>query len=140
MVDIDKEKIVEIAKCHNLALLVLFGSRARGDGRAKSDFDIAYSSVKPLELNEENRMAVELHSVFKTINVDIVNLRNASPLLLRQIVSEGMPLYESKESIFNALYLYAMRLYRESENLNKLRREYVLGRVDQFKKDVALAR
>jgi len=136
---VDKEKIAAIAKRHNLALVVLFGSRAREDGRAKSDFDIAYSSINPLELNEENRMVVEFHSVFKTINVDIVNLRNANPLLLIKITEDGIPLYEAKESLFNNLCLYAMRVYRESGRLNDLRRASVLGRVEQFKKDVAPA-
>ncbi len=136
----DKEKITDIAKRYNLALVVLFGSRARGDGRHKSDFDIAYSSIEPMELSKENQMAVEFHSVFKTINVDIVNLRNASPLLLQKIVNEGIPIYEVKESLFNNLYLYAARIFRESKNLNDLRREYVLHRAEQFKQDVILTR
>ena len=138
--NIDVGGIVEIAKKHSLALVVLFGSRARGDARKKSDFDIAYSSIKPLPFHEENQMAVELHSVFKTIHVDIVNLSNAGPLLLKKIVDEGLPLYEAKESIFNNLYLYAMRIYRDSVVLNTLRRDYVLNKSDKFKKDVAFSR
>lgn len=140
MVKMDKEKIAGIAKRHNLALLILFGSRARGDGRNKSDFDIAYSSIEPMELGEENQMAVEFHSVFKTLNVDIVNLRHAGPLLLKKIVDEGIPVYEARESLFNNLYLYATRIFRESKNLNDLRREYVLRQAEQFKKDAILAR
>lgn len=137
MITVDKNKIADIAKRHNLALVVLFGSRARGDARIKSDFDIAYSSVSPMDLSEENSMAVELHAVFKSSNVDVVNLSNAGPLLLKKIVDESCVLYEAKESLFNGLYLYAMRIYRESEFLNKLRRDFVLNRINQYKKDVA---
>ncbi len=128
-----------IAKKYNLALLVLFGSRARGDALEKSDFDVAYSSIAPMDLVEESEMAVELHEIFKTINVDMVNLSNANPLLMKKIVDEGVVLYEAKESLFNSLYLYAMRIYRESEFLNKVRREYVLSRINQHKKDAARA-
>ena len=102
-VKIDKEKIAEVAKKHGLALLVLFGSRARGDERQKSDFDVAYSSVKNLSLHEENQMAVELHEVLKTINVDLVNLHHTGPLLLKKITEEGIPLYEIRQSVFNQL-------------------------------------
>ena len=137
-VKIDKEKIAEVAKKHGLALLVLFGSRARGDERQKSDFDVAYSSVKNLSLHEENQMAVELHEVLKTINVDLVNLHHTGPLLLKKITEEGIPLYEIRQSVFNQLYLYALRIFRESKNLNILRQEYVLHTINQFKKDVVL--
>ena len=132
--------IAEIAKKHGLALVALFGSRVRGDARKKSDFDIAYSSIKPIDLSEENRMATEFYSVFKTTDVDFVNLANTSPLLLMKIMDEGIPLYEAKESLFNSLYLYAIKIYRESEFLNKLRLDYVLNRVNQYKKDVASTR
>ncbi len=140
MNEVDKNKIAEISKRHNLALVVLFGSRARADAREKSDFDVAYISIQPLELHEENRMAIEFHSLFKTSNVDIVNIRNADPLLLKKITEEGITLYEAKESLFNNLYLYAKRIFRESKVLNDLRHDYVLSQSEQFKKDVTLAR
>lgn len=136
----EMRNIATIAKKHGLALVVLFGSRARGDAREKSDFDIAYSSIAPLPFNEENTMAVEFHSVLKTSDVDIVNLSTASPLLLKKIADEGIPLYEAKESLFNSLYLYAMRIYRDSAALGEMRRDYVLHLADKFKKDVTPTR
>ena len=136
MIKVVKKKVAEIAKKHGLALVLLFGSQARQDARKDSDFDIAYSSIKPMDLSEENQMAIELHSVFKTINVDLVNLSNASPLLLKKIVEESFVLYEAKESLFNNLYLYAMRIARESKFLNELRHNYVISRVNQYKRDV----
>lgn len=136
----ETRNIATIAKKHGLALVVLFGSRARGDAREKSDFDIAYSSIKPFSFDEENIMAGELHSALKTSDVDIVNLTTAGPFLLKKIVDEGIPLYEAKESLFNSLYLYAMRIYRDSTVLGELRRHYVLHLADKFKKDVASSR
>ncbi len=137
MTEIDKNKIAKIAKHYNLALVLLFGSRARGDARARSDFDIAYSSITPMDLEKESRMAVEFHETLKTPNVDLVNLSNTGPLLLKKIVDESVVLYEIKQSIFNNLFLYATRIYRESEFLNTLRRDFVLNRINQYKKDVA---
>jgi len=132
-----KSKIAPLAEKYGLKLIVLFGSRARGDERKKSDFDIAYLSSESINFNEENKMAVDLYDILKTIDVDLVNLSHASPLLLKKIVEESAVLYEIEESLFNNLYLYAMRINRESEILNKLRRAYVINRVNQYKKDVA---
>ena len=129
----------QLAKKYGLELVLLFGSRADGSQREKSDFDIAYSSLKPLAFMEENKMAIALHEVCKTSDVDIMNISNAGPLLLKQIVDEGVVLYEAKESIFNNLYLYAMNQYRESAVLNELRRSYVLLMANRFKMYAAIA-
>lgn len=140
MTEEQKKGVADIAEKHGLALVVLFGSRARGDRHTKSDADVAYSSLSPLSFNEENTMAVAFHEVFKTIKVDVVNLHNAGPLLLKRIVEEGAVLYEARQSIFNSLYLYAVRIFRESKMLNTLRRAYVLHTTERYKKDVAFNR
>ena len=135
-----KKEIAEIARKYNIALFVLFGSQARGDVHKKSDVDIAYSSREPLPLHEENKMAVALQQLFRTSHVDIVNLSAAtSPLLLKNITDEGMPLFEAKPSLFNELFLYALRVYREAKPLFALREEYLFQRINQYKRDLAHA-
>ncbi len=140
IIDDMRQKIKAIAQKHGLALVALFGSEARGDVHKGSDIDIAYSSKTPMELSEECKMAVELHDAFRTTRVDLVNIGKASPLLLKKIMDDGVALYEARESLFNNLYLYAMNIYRESLPLNELRRQYVLRRMEEFKKEIAHAR
>lgn len=134
-----KSRISEMGKRRELALVILFGSRARGDAFKGSDIDIAYSSIKPMDLREENEMAVELHEIFKTSDVDIANIANASPLLLRLITRDGIALYEAKESVFNELYLYALKIFREAKVLFDIREKYVKHQIDKYKKDILYA-
>lgn len=131
-----KEKLAEVAREYGIALFVLFGSQARGDARKKSDVDLAYSSLKPLSLQKENEMAVELHKLFRTTHLDIVNLSAAPPLLLQRVTNGGVPLFEAKPSLFNELYLYANKVCREARPLFELRRRYVLHKVRQYKNEL----
>ncbi|MEK7128002.1 MAG: nucleotidyltransferase domain-containing protein [Patescibacteria group bacterium] len=132
-----KSKIKPMAEKYGLKLVVLFGSRARGDSREKSDFDIAYLPKESVNFSEENHMAGELYFILKSSDVDLVNLSNASPLLFKKIFEESVVLYEIEKSLFNNLYLYAARVNRDSEILHRLRRDYVRERINQYKKDVA---
>lgn len=134
-----KEKLAEIAREYGIALFVLFGSQARGDAQKKSDIDLAYSSIHPMPLEKENRMAVALHEIFRTSQVDIVNLSAAAPLLLKLITSEGTPLFEAKPSLFEELYLYANKVYRESARLRELERDEVLRCMRQYKQELSHA-
>ncbi len=109
-----KEKIGEIAGKYNLRILALFGSRGRGDFSSKSDYDIAYLGQNYLSLLEEANLATDLAEIFKDHVVDISSIRNASPLLLRQITKEGKVLYESFPGLFTEIYLYALRTYQET--------------------------
>lgn len=134
-----KKELVVLARSYGIALFVLFGSQARGDAHKKSDVDLAYSSLEPLSLQKESEMAVELHEIFRTTHVDIVNLSAAPPLLLKQITSGGVPLFEAKASLFEELYLYANKVYRESARLRELERDEVLRCIQQYKHELSHA-
>ena len=68
-----------------LAAVYVFGSAARGDARADSDLDLAIVVDGPLApgLREEARLAVEDGL---GIDVDLVDLATASPILGRQVL------------------------------------------------------
>ena len=52
----------EIIKKYDLKLLLLFGSRARGDARKDSDTDIAFFGNKRLDLKEKSMLMMDLTS------------------------------------------------------------------------------
>lgn len=84
------ESIVECARRHGLARVVLFGSRARGSHRPKSDIDLALAG------GDQTRFVLDLEEEAPTLlRFDFVNLDGpASPELLARIQTDGKVLYE----------------------------------------------
>jgi len=109
-----KKKVQKIAEKYNLRLLALFGSRAKGNFSSKSDYDFAYLSKNILSISEEANLATDLAEIFKNCLIDLSSIRNSSPLLLRQITKEGEIFYEDMPGLFTEIYLYALRIYRET--------------------------
>lgn len=84
------KQIIDLAKEHNIKRLVLFGSRARGDFKRKSDIDLAV-------LGENiSRFASDVDEMTDTLlKYDIVDLSyKLSDELLKNIENEGIILYE----------------------------------------------
>ena len=75
---------------------------------------------------------MDLIEAVRKKEIDLVNLKQASPLLLKQIVSKSLLLYEKHQGSFNEFILYVYRIYRETVNLRRLEKEYVLGRTKDY--------
>ena len=73
------------------AKVILFGSRARGDARQWSDIDLAIDSEKdlPPEILSALREAFEESHLL--LNVDVVDLRDASGEIRSAVLREGVP-------------------------------------------------
>ena len=83
-------EIIELAKKYQIQKVILFGSRARGDYKERSDIDLAFyggqSSHFILDVDEETSTLLKF---------DIIDL--AKPIreeLLESIHQEGIVLYE----------------------------------------------
>lgn len=88
--DIVIEEIVELAKTYNLNKVILFGSRARGDYKSRSDIDLAVSGGDCI------RFALEVQEMTSTLLFfDVVNLDGTvQQELLKSIQEEGVCIYE----------------------------------------------
>ena len=73
------------------AKAILFGSRARGDARKWSDIDLAIDSKNelPPEILSALREAFEDSNIL--LNVDVVDLRDASVEIRNAVLREGVP-------------------------------------------------
>ena len=82
--------------------VLLFGSRARGDYRPDSDYDIAVLAEKPLELRELEEMALEMADLLgvPADRVDIVDLQVAPNELLYKVIRDYVPIYVSDNERF----------------------------------------
>ncbi len=95
-----------------LQLAILFGSVVTGSTHKKSDIDLAFLFDAPLDiLDLTNKVIRILHAD----NVDVVDLRKASPLLRFSAIKHGKVLYESKPGIFNAFVSLAFRKFIDTK-------------------------
>lgn len=93
MVDIMRvyKQIGEFAEEAGAQRIVLFGSRARGDARPKSDIDLAVEGCPNLTLLED-RLQNDLWSLLR---IDLVSLdKPISDDLRAEIARDGVILYE----------------------------------------------
>jgi hypothetical protein len=85
-----------------LQLAVLFGSRARGDAREDSDFDLGIVPVDPaLSLHDELALAAVLSEAVRG-EVDVVRLDADNPLLGREVAHTGVCVFEPRPGAFSA--------------------------------------
>lgn len=84
------EEIRNLAQKYDIEKVILFGSRARGDFRRKSDIDIAVTG------GDFSRFALDVDEETSTLlEYDIVNLdRDMQEELRESIEKEGRVLYE----------------------------------------------
>jgi len=74
--------------------------------------------------------------IFKTNFVDIVSLRNAPPLLQKEIADNAIVAHESRRSLFNEFVINAIKKYFETKPLFNLRSEYLDYKISQYKKEL----
>ncbi|MGN0482105.1 MAG: nucleotidyltransferase family protein [Lachnospiraceae bacterium] len=85
-----KNEILELAKKYQIQKVILFGSRARGDNKERSDIDLAVTGGNIAEF----RLAVD-EEVQTLLMFDVVNLDEpVQKPLLESIEKEGIVLYE----------------------------------------------
>lgn len=84
------EEIVKLAKTYNLNKVILFGSRARGDYKSRSDIDLAISG------GNCTRFSLDVQEITSTLLFfDVVNLDGpVQRELLESIEKEGVCIYE----------------------------------------------
>ena len=84
------EEIVALAKKYDLNKVILFGSRARGDYRSRSDIDLAVSGGDCI------RFSLDVQELTSTLLFfDVVNLEGTvQKELLDSIEKEGVCIYE----------------------------------------------
>lgn len=88
--DLVIEEIKDLARKYNLNKVILFGSRARGDYKSRSDIDLAVSGGDCV------RFSLDVQENTSTLLFfDIVNLDGAvQKELLESIEKEGVYIYE----------------------------------------------
>ncbi|MEC4982790.1 MAG: nucleotidyltransferase domain-containing protein [Oscillatoria sp. PMC 1068.18] len=109
-----------------LKLLVLFGSRARGDNHPNSDWDFAILYDEELhEQTVKGFSRLELYSILADIlevstdKIDIVEINNCSTLVAHYIARDGKLLYEKETGLFDDFSQKALMTKTELQTLRQ---------------------
>ena len=116
-----KPIVKKLAEDFGFSLVVLFGSQATGKTHKKSDVDIAFLSDIKMGLYDIAKMQTEFEQVLKIGKIELVDLRNSPPLLLKEIAKNSILLYEKDALALARFKIYAFKRYVESKKLLTLR-------------------
>ena len=91
-----------------LEVLMLFGSRARGDAHPGSDWDLGYLASDVLDVDAWLGTLVELVG---SDRVDLVDLRRASGLLRYRVARDGRLVHEARPGLGEGFSLEAAQFW-----------------------------
>ena len=84
------QKITEICRRNGASRVILFGSRAKGTARDRSDIDIAVCGTK-----DNGKLREELEDITTLYTIDVVDMDECgNELLLEDIKQYGRKIYE----------------------------------------------
>lgn len=91
-----RQGIIQLAEKYGLDKVILFGSRARGDNKERSDVDLAVSggNVTMFTLDVDEIEVVPTLLMFDVVDLD----RGCSEELLASIRDDGVVLYSAEEN------------------------------------------
>lgn len=128
-----------VCEKYDLDLVVLYGSQAKETARADSDHDIGVRKREGLVgADQFLRLAHELTQVLGRGNLDLVDLRKASPLLKYEVARSGQAFYEARPGTFNLFHVLAWKLYQDERyDLRRLDRVYVRKSLQRLARDAS---
>lgn len=127
--DAEREGIETAARRHPaLELLLLHGSRARGDGYRDSDWDFGYLAGEGFI---PEALLADLVLALGTDRIDLVNLAGASGLLRYRAARDGHPLYASSEEAFERFWRAAVTFWCDVGPLLRRGYEATLAAIDR---------
>ncbi len=109
-----RELAIAARERRGLKLLVLYGSRARGQARPDSDWDLGYIADGPFDVDEFLAAAV---GAFGSDAIDLVDLDRASGQLRFRAASEAVVLYARTEEAFASFWLDAVEFWCDAAPL-----------------------
>jgi predicted nucleotidyltransferase len=109
-----RNRLAPIFQDEGLKLALLFGSAVLGKVHNQSDIDLAFLFDRPADILSLTNSVIRL---LHADNIDVVDLRRASPLLKFSVAKNGRLLYERQPGLFNEFYSLAFRMYVDTKKL-----------------------
>ena len=125
------EQPLKIITKYNIKLLVVFGSFGTEYMTKDSDLDLGYLSEELLSQEQELQLLQDLIKFYQRSNIDLVNLRKATPGLKFEIARKGRVIFEQKEE-FLEFQLYASHVFADTKHLREMRKEVLDSKIEQL--------
>ena len=109
-----RSRLVPMFEEEGLKLALLFGSSVLGKVHKQSDIDLAFLFQMPVDIVALTNKIIKLLHIK---NVDVIDLKRASPLMKFSIIKNCKILYEKQQGIFNGYYSLAFRMYNDTQKL-----------------------
>ena len=103
----------------DIALAVLFGSRAEGRARPDSDWDVGIIASDSVDLD---RLCATLESVVGG-RVDVIDLRRADPVVCMEVARHGVVLVDVDDNRWPAFVSLSLRRFEDSRKFRDLQRQ-----------------
>jgi predicted nucleotidyltransferase len=124
---VPEDQFAHISARHSkLRLLLLFGSRARGDARERSDWDLGYLADEGLD---PDALALDLVTALGTDRIDLVDLARAGAQIRFRAAGDGRVLYEAQPGLFGKFWIEAVDFWCDVEPLLRNGYGQVLARL-----------
>ena len=129
------DKITPLAEqLPNLQMLILFGSRARGEHKPDSDWDLAISydeanrQTHIKEISNDYLTSLSILSELFEINrdlIDLIELDRCSPLMKYQVARDGKLIYEKNTGDFLKFRVRAWKEYADTAKFRKIQKDSI---------------
>ena len=114
------------ARHPKLRLLILFGSRARGEARQDSDWDLGYLAEAGMD---PDALLLDLVDTLGTDRVDLVDLARSGAQIAFRAAADGRILYEAAPGLFGRFWFQAVEFWCDVEPLLRTGYADVLARL-----------
>jgi len=121
-IQFNKKKLHEVCEKFGLSLVILFGSNAKKKGRKPdSDVDIGIQ-VKDIDTLVKKDLALlsAFTEAFEHSKIDLTYLNYADPLLLYEIVKDGILIYQDKKGLFAEFKIKALKKHFDAKKFYEL--------------------
>jgi uncharacterized protein len=126
----------------DLKLLVLFGSRARGDNQASSDWDFAMLFDEDLRQQYEPGGGWNCYRSWAILQrllnlgddeMDWIDLKDASELLAHAISRDGIVLYSADPEVFSNFQRTHLKADEELKRMRKIMRDRIQQKLKELR-------
>jgi predicted nucleotidyltransferase len=124
------KKLEKSLSVHNdIVLVFIFGSFVKGDITSSSDLDIAIFFTGAIDFYRISDLREDISEMLG-LEVDIVVLNNASPVIKMQVLKKGTLLINKDQQTYNEFFVNTMKEYDDLKRTRKEIEEKILkGRI-----------